>query len=101
LLHRILKPTATEQEIFIGKVKGKDIPVTGRGDPWGCERSRLPHYLDKRLTDGGNQPCAPASLYPQVSLLRFLREREIFKQGFGMNISGIAKEECKDVPVLN
>jgi hypothetical protein len=29
--------------------KGKDIPVTGRG---GCERSRLPHYLDKRLTDG-------------------------------------------------
>jgi hypothetical protein len=33
--------------------KGKDIPVTGHGGPWGCERSRLPHYLHKRLTDGG------------------------------------------------
>jgi hypothetical protein len=34
-------------------VKGKDIPVTGRGGPWGCERLRLPHCFDKRLTDGG------------------------------------------------
>jgi hypothetical protein len=33
--------------------KGKDIPVTGRGGPLGCERPRLPHYLDKRVTDGG------------------------------------------------
>jgi hypothetical protein len=33
--------------------KGKDIHVTGRGGPLGCERSRLQHYLDKRLTDGG------------------------------------------------
>jgi hypothetical protein len=31
--------------------KGKDIPVTGRGGPYGCERLRLPHYLDKRLID--------------------------------------------------
>jgi hypothetical protein len=29
-----------------GKGKGKAIPVTGR------ERSRLPHSLDNRLTDG-------------------------------------------------
>jgi hypothetical protein len=29
-------------------VKGKDIPVTGHGGPYGCERLRLPHYLDKR-----------------------------------------------------
>jgi hypothetical protein len=36
-----------------GKDEGKDIPVTGREGPLGCERSRLPHYLDKRLTDGG------------------------------------------------
>jgi hypothetical protein len=36
------------------KIKGKDIPVTGRGGPYVCERSRLSHYLDKRLTDGGN-----------------------------------------------
>jgi hypothetical protein len=34
-------------------VKGKDIPVTGHGGPYGCETSRLPHYLDNRLTDGG------------------------------------------------
>jgi hypothetical protein len=34
-------------------VKGKAIPVTGREGPEGCETSRLPHYLDNRLTDGG------------------------------------------------
>jgi hypothetical protein len=33
--------------------KGKAIPVTGRGGPQGCETSRLPHFLDNRLTDGG------------------------------------------------
>jgi hypothetical protein len=30
--------------------KGKDIPVTG---PSGCDRLRLPQYLDKRLLNGG------------------------------------------------
>jgi hypothetical protein len=34
------------------KVKTKAIPVTGRGGPWGCETSTLPHFLDDRLTDG-------------------------------------------------
>jgi hypothetical protein len=34
-------------------MKGKAIPVTGRGGPYGCETSRLPHFLDNRLTDGG------------------------------------------------
>jgi hypothetical protein len=33
--------------------KGKAIPVTGRGGPYGCEISRLSHFLDNRLTDGG------------------------------------------------
>jgi hypothetical protein len=33
--------------------KGKAIPVTGHEGPWGCETSRLPHFLDTRLTDGG------------------------------------------------
>jgi hypothetical protein len=29
------------------------IPVTGRGGPYGCEMSELPHFLDNQLTDGG------------------------------------------------
>jgi hypothetical protein len=29
------------------------MPVLGRGGPWGFETSRLPHFLDNRLTDGG------------------------------------------------
>jgi hypothetical protein len=33
--------------------KGKAIPVTGREGPYGCETSRVPHFLDNRLTDGG------------------------------------------------
>jgi hypothetical protein len=33
--------------------KSKAIPVTGRGGPYGCGTSRLPHFLDNRLTDGG------------------------------------------------
>jgi hypothetical protein len=33
--------------------KGKAIPATGRGDPWVCETSKLPHFLDNRFTDGG------------------------------------------------
>jgi hypothetical protein len=33
--------------------QSKAIPVTGRGGPWGCETSRLPHFLDNRPTDGG------------------------------------------------
>jgi hypothetical protein len=34
-------------------VKGKVIPVTGRGGTQCCETSRLPHFLDSQLTDGG------------------------------------------------
>jgi hypothetical protein len=33
--------------------KSKDVPVTGRGGPYGCETSRFPHFLDNRLTGGG------------------------------------------------
>jgi hypothetical protein len=33
--------------------KCKAIPVTGRGGPYGCEMPRLLHFLDNRLTDGG------------------------------------------------
>jgi hypothetical protein len=35
--------------VYVLAVKGKAIPVTGRG----CETSRFPHFLDNRLTDSG------------------------------------------------
>jgi hypothetical protein len=35
------------------KVKSKAITVTGREDPEGYETSRVPHFLDNQLTDGG------------------------------------------------
>jgi hypothetical protein len=28
------------------------IPVIGNGDPQGCVTSRLPYFLENRLTDG-------------------------------------------------
>jgi hypothetical protein len=34
------------------KKKGNATPETGNGGPLGCETSRLPHFLDNRLTDG-------------------------------------------------
>jgi hypothetical protein len=43
---------------------GKAVPVTGRGGPYGCETSRLPYFLDNRLTDGGEVVSTPAALYP-------------------------------------
>jgi hypothetical protein len=35
-----------------GKVKRKAIPITGHEAQQSCETSRVPHYLDNRLTDG-------------------------------------------------
>jgi hypothetical protein len=47
-------PPSGHLEFETGKnVKGKAIPVTGREGPQGCETSRLPHFIDNRLTDGG------------------------------------------------
>jgi hypothetical protein len=40
------------QTLIKGTPKGKAIPITGRGGPWVCETSRLPHFLDNQLTDG-------------------------------------------------
>jgi hypothetical protein len=53
----------------------KAIPVTGRGGTWDCETSRIPHFLDNRLTDGGwcgGQPYVPAVLHPPPPPGRFL-----------------------------
>jgi hypothetical protein len=36
------------------KKKGKAIPVTSCGGSQSCETSRLPHFLDNPLTDGGS-----------------------------------------------
>jgi hypothetical protein len=35
------------------KIERKAIPVSGLGGPLGYETSRLPHFLDSPLTDGG------------------------------------------------
>jgi hypothetical protein len=45
--------TITVAVITVKHRLGKDIAVTGHGGPYGCERLRFPHYLDKRLIDGG------------------------------------------------
>jgi hypothetical protein len=57
--------------------EGKAIPVTGRGGPYGCETSRLPHFLDSRLTDGGEVvSCTrrPPFTPPEDSWYSFLLE---------------------------
>jgi hypothetical protein len=35
------------------KLNSKAIPVTGSGGPYSCETSKIPRFLDSRLTDGG------------------------------------------------
>jgi hypothetical protein len=58
--------------LICGTGKGKDIPVTGRGGPWGCEQLKLPHYLDKWLVDGGKVVscmCRP-HFTPRVSFFK-------------------------------
>jgi hypothetical protein len=61
--------------------RGKAIPVTGRGGPKGCEMSRIRHFLDNWLTDGGEVDSLtrqPAALYPQDdSWYSFLLEAEL------------------------
>jgi hypothetical protein len=45
--------TPDEGGAYSSPQKGKFVPVTGRGGPYGYETSRLSHFLDSRLTDGG------------------------------------------------
>jgi hypothetical protein len=41
----------TMENIFNKKIK--TIPVTDSEGLYGCETSRIPHFLDNRFTDGG------------------------------------------------
>jgi hypothetical protein len=45
--------------------KSKAMPITGHADPQSFDTSRLPHYLDSRLTDG----CDVFSLTRQPAVL--------------------------------
>jgi hypothetical protein len=60
--------------------KGKAVPLTGRGGPYDCETSRLPHFLDNRLTDGGEV----ISLMPSSAL-------------YAQNIPGIQKDSINKI----
>jgi hypothetical protein len=44
--------SSLQHEPYKNKVKNKAILVTGRGGLQGCEKSRILHFLDNRLTDG-------------------------------------------------
>jgi hypothetical protein len=44
---------------YTTEVKGKTIPGTGRRGLQEFETSRLPHFLDNRLTDGGDVSLTP------------------------------------------
>jgi hypothetical protein len=60
--------------------KGKAIPVTGHGGPYGCEMSRLPHLLVNQFTDGGEvvSPMHWLPFTPQEdSWYSFLLEAEL------------------------
>jgi hypothetical protein len=61
-------------------VKCKSIPLKDHGGSYGCETSKLPHFLNSRLTDGGEVVSltrCPAALYPQEdSWYSFLLEAE-------------------------
>jgi hypothetical protein len=66
--------------------KGKDMPVTGRGAPDGCETSRLPHFLDNRLTDGGesvrltrSHPLPPRRFLILISIRSWVDPRAIVR----------------------
>jgi hypothetical protein len=48
-------------------VKGKAIPATGRGGPFGCEKLRLPYFLNKRLTDGADAVSLMCKMPPPPS----------------------------------
>jgi hypothetical protein len=61
------------------KNKGKAVPVTGHRGPYDCETSRRSHFLDNRLTDGGevvSLTCRPLFIPKEDSWYSFLLEAE-------------------------
>jgi hypothetical protein len=69
----------TEKFFLPNLSKNKAIPVTGREGLEGCQKWRLPHLLDNRLSDGGKvvsltrlQPFTPQ----ESSWYSFLLEAE-------------------------
>jgi hypothetical protein len=50
------RPQENNRKEWTSLVKEAEVPlpVTGREGP-GCETSRLPHFLDNRLIDGGDK----------------------------------------------
>jgi hypothetical protein len=61
--------------------KGRTNPVTGRGGPYSSETSRLPRFIDYRLTDDGevvSLTSRPPALYSQeISWYSFMLETEL------------------------
>jgi hypothetical protein len=52
-VHALDLATTVIGQTLVSGLKRKAILVTGRGGPYGCDKSRLPHFLDIRLTDSG------------------------------------------------
>jgi hypothetical protein len=54
ILFRMCRPIWYTRQFGAGNAhRHKVISVISRGGPRGCETSKLPHFLDNRLTDGG------------------------------------------------
>jgi hypothetical protein len=75
----IYRKAGGEYNLMCLQKKIKPIPVTGHGSPYGCETSRLPHFLDIRLTDDGEFVCLtrrPSFNLRKKSWYSFLLEAE-------------------------
>jgi hypothetical protein len=79
LYRRSAYVSARVKLLIVSKVS-EAIPVTGHGGPYSCEKSRLPHFLDNQLIDGGQVVSLThqqAALYPQDDTwYSFLSEAE-------------------------
>jgi hypothetical protein len=54
IVYKLPFSSPKKESVRVGRRrKGKAIAVTGRGGPQDYELRRLPHYVDNRLTDGG------------------------------------------------